>query len=96
MARVLVTGFEPYGNTPVNPAQLTAEALDGWVSGDIEVVGPDAPGTPALPHVAALDENLGSPSMTVDTAVEGLELAVEAAVARHTDIHVPIHSRLQI
>lgn len=29
MSKVLVTGFGPYGVTPVNPAQLTAEELDG-------------------------------------------------------------------
>lgn len=29
MKKVLLTGFGPYGNTPTNPAQLTAEALDG-------------------------------------------------------------------
>ena len=29
MTKVLVTGFGPYGNTPTNPAQLVAEALDG-------------------------------------------------------------------
>lgn len=31
MSQVLVTGFGAYGNTPANPAQLTAEALDGRV-----------------------------------------------------------------
>ncbi|ETW23201.1 hypothetical protein MGAST_15480 [Mycobacterium gastri 'Wayne'] len=31
MSQVLVTGFGAYGNTPANPAQHTAEALDGRV-----------------------------------------------------------------
>ena len=31
MSAVLVTGFGPFGNTPVNPAQFVAEALDGRV-----------------------------------------------------------------
>lgn len=31
MTRVLVTGFEPFGEQPVNPSQLVAEALDGVV-----------------------------------------------------------------
>jgi pyroglutamyl-peptidase len=220
--RVLVTGFEPYGDTPTNPAQLTAERLDGetiagatvvgrvapslWfrcidsvvaaiddVEPDIVVMlgefpgramitveriaqnlndsarygvadnnglvleddwtvegGPtgvystlpiramvlamrqagipadisDAPGTlmcnhlmygvlehverqdipvragwvhlPALPEVAARDENLGEPSMTVDTAAEGMRVGIGAAVEHATDIHEAIHSRLQI
>ncbi|MGI9474467.1 MAG: pyroglutamyl-peptidase I [Rubripirellula sp.] len=39
MPRVLVTGFGPYANTPVNPAQAVAESLDGVRIGDAEVVG---------------------------------------------------------
>jgi pyroglutamyl-peptidase len=31
MTRVLVTGFEPFGENDVNPSQLVAEALDGVV-----------------------------------------------------------------
>jgi pyroglutamyl-peptidase len=31
MTRVLVTGFEPFGDQPVNPSQLVAEAFDGVV-----------------------------------------------------------------
>ena len=31
MTRVLVTGFEPFGEQPVNPSQLVAEAFDGVV-----------------------------------------------------------------
>lgn len=222
MSRVLVTGFEPYGNTPTNPAQLTAERIDGWTSGATEVVGrvapsmwfrcidsvvaaidevapdivimmgefpgramitveriaqnlndsarydvadndglvledewtvaggpaavysslpiramvtamrqagvpsdiSDAPGTlmcnhlmygvlqriderqlpvragwvhlPALPEVAARDENLGMPSMSVETAVAGLQRSIDAAVAHQTDVHTAVHSRLQI
>lgn len=222
MQRVLVTGFEPYGDTPVNPAQLTAERLDAATIAGAEVVGrvapslwfrciesvtvaieelspevvimlgefpgramitveriaqnlndsarygvadndgvvleddwtvtggpvavyatlpiramvlamrragipadiSDAPGTlmcnhlmygvlqhleerqlpvragwvhlPALPEVAARDENLGEPSMSVDTAAAGLRVAIEAALEHPTDVHTPIHSRLQI
>lgn len=219
---MLVTGFEPYGNTPTNPAQLTAQRLDGEVIGGAEVVGrvapslwfrcvesvvaaidelspdvvimlgefpgramitveriaqnlndsarygigdndglvleddwtvpggpagvyttvpiramvlamreagvpadiSDAPGTlmcnhlmygvlhhlqasgstvragwihlPALPEVAARDENLGEPSMTVETSATGVRIAIGAALEHETDIHAPIHSRLQI
>jgi pyroglutamyl-peptidase len=32
MTRVLVTGFEPFGGSPVNPSQLLVEALDGDVA----------------------------------------------------------------
>ena len=37
--RVLVTGFEAFGNTPVNPAELVARRLDGAVIGEASVVG---------------------------------------------------------
>lgn len=222
MRRVLVTGFEPYGNTPTNPAQLTAERLDGETIAGADVVGrvvpslwfrcidsvvaaidevspevvvmlgefsgrsmitveriaqnlndsarydladndgvvleddwtvpggptgvystlpiramvlamreagipadiSDAPGTlmcnhlmygvlhhieheevtvragwvhlPALPEVAARDENLGEPSMTVETAAVGLRVGIRAALEHTADIHTPIHSRSQI
>jgi pyroglutamyl-peptidase len=222
MKRVLVTGFEPYGTTPTNPAQLTAEHIDGWTTGEHSVVGrvapslwfrcidsvvaaidevapevvimmgeypgramltveriaqnlndsarygvadneglvledewtvpggptavyatlpiramvlamrqagvpadiSDTPGTlmcnhlmygvlqhvqergsavrvgwmhlPALPEVAAEDDNLGMPSMSVETATAGLQVAIEAAIANPTDIHTAVHSRLQI
>lgn len=36
---VLVTGFEPFGNVTVNPSQLIAEALNGSVIDDAEIVG---------------------------------------------------------
>ena len=36
---VLVTGFEPFGNYTVNPSQLIAEALNGSILSDAEIVG---------------------------------------------------------
>ncbi len=36
---VLVAGFEPFGNVTVNPSQLIAEALNGSVIDDAEIVG---------------------------------------------------------
>jgi pyroglutamyl-peptidase len=36
---VLITGFEPFGNYTVNPSQLIAEALNGTVLNDAEIVG---------------------------------------------------------
>jgi len=222
MSTVLVTGFGPYGNTPTNPAQLVAEALDGSRIGGAEVVarivpcvffeaidaamqavgevqpdivvmlgefggramltveriaqnlndasrygladnagkapinerivpdGPaahyatlpiramvkairaagipadlsDAPGTlvcnhlmygvlhgiaerglpmragwihlPALPSVAALEANLGMPSMTVETARAGVAVAIQAALEHAEDIREPIRSAWQL
>jgi pyroglutamyl-peptidase len=219
---VLVTGFGPYGNTPTNPAQLVAEALDGSRIGGAEAVarivpcvffeaidaamqavgevqpdivvmlgefggramltveriaqnlddasrygladnagkapinerivpdGPaahyatlpiramvkairaagipadlsDAPGTlvcnhlmygvlhriaerglpmragwihlPALPGVAALEANLGMPSMTVETARAGVAVAIQAALEHAEDIREPIRSAWQL
>lgn len=39
MATVLLTGFEAFGNTPVNPAEAVARALDGHAIGHAKVVG---------------------------------------------------------
>ncbi len=44
MSEVLVTGFGPYGVTPTNPAQLTAEALDGVTIAGATVVSRIVPG----------------------------------------------------
>ncbi|MEK6250221.1 MAG: pyroglutamyl-peptidase I [Planctomycetales bacterium] len=51
---------------------------------------------PHLPVVAALPENLGVPSMSVETATQGVEAGIRAAVEKETDIEDPIVSRLQI
>jgi pyroglutamyl-peptidase len=37
--KVLVPGYGPFGNTPVNPAEAVAQALDGASVGGAEVVG---------------------------------------------------------
>ena len=36
---VLVTGFEPFGNYTVNPSQLIAQALNGSILNNTEIVG---------------------------------------------------------
>ncbi len=51
---------------------------------------------PHLPSVAAMPRNLGAPSMSVDTAVRGVEVAIQAAVEHSQDIAEAIFSRLQI
>lgn len=51
---------------------------------------------PCLPSVAALDHNLGVPSMSVQTAVAGVTAGIEAAIRQSADIREPIPSRLQI
>jgi len=43
MTRVLVTGYGPFGNTPVNPAEAVARALDGASIGGARVVGAVVP-----------------------------------------------------
>jgi pyroglutamyl-peptidase len=45
MATVLLTGFGPYGNTPVNPAQSVAQNLDGQNIGGAQVIGRVVPNT---------------------------------------------------
>lgn len=51
---------------------------------------------PHLPRVAALPENLGAPSMSVETSASGVEIGIRAAIENVQDIDVPIASRLQI
>ncbi len=38
MATVLLTGFEAFGNTPINPAEQVARALDGTIIDDSKIV----------------------------------------------------------
>ncbi len=66
---------------------LTVTGLDipaGWVH------------LPALPSVAALEENLGMPSMSVETAQTGVKAGIRAALEHPRDIDEPIRSLLQI
>ncbi len=42
---VLLTGFEAYGNTPVNPAELVARTLDGTGIDEVTIVGIVVPNT---------------------------------------------------
>ncbi|MGI9524920.1 MAG: pyroglutamyl-peptidase I [Hyphomicrobiaceae bacterium] len=51
---------------------------------------------PCLPEVAALERNLGSPSMSVETAVRGVRAAIAATIDHPEDIKEPIVSLLQI
>jgi pyroglutamyl-peptidase len=51
---------------------------------------------PALPSVAALEQNLGMPSMSAETSRAGVEVAIRAALAHREDIREPIRSRFQI
>ncbi|MEM8700999.1 MAG: pyroglutamyl-peptidase I [Pseudomonadota bacterium] len=65
-------------------AQLETAIPAGWVH------------LPHLPEVAAMENNLGAPSMSVETASEGLRLALAALVTHPKDIDDPISGRLQI
>lgn len=51
---------------------------------------------PSFPATAALDENLGMPSMALDTQVAGLEAGIIAAVEHPEDIDVAIKSNFQL
>lgn len=51
---------------------------------------------PHLPSVAALPENLGAPSMSVETSTTGVEIGLRAVLENLRDIEEPILSRLQI
>lgn len=45
MPSLLLTGFEPYGYTPINPAEQVASLLDGEVIANIEVISSIVPNT---------------------------------------------------
>jgi pyroglutamyl-peptidase len=51
---------------------------------------------PHLPSVAALVQNLGAPSMSLQTAAEGVEAGLHATVANRADIDEQSFSRLPI
>ena len=51
---------------------------------------------PHLPEVAALDINLGAPSMSLETSTTGVRVAISAALEHASDVHAHVHSRLQI
>lgn len=51
---------------------------------------------PHLPEVAALEQNLGAPSMSVETAAAGLRVAIAAIGTHPHDTEDTIVSRLQI
>ena len=45
MKKVLLTGFEAYGYTPINPAESVARSLEGTTVGDVEIVSRIVPNT---------------------------------------------------
>lgn len=51
---------------------------------------------PHLPEVAALDANIGAPSMPLETAAEGVSIALAAILEHPNDITDPLMSRLQV
>jgi len=51
---------------------------------------------PHLPKVAALEENLGAPSMSAETAAAGVRAAIAAAVQNPVDLGDAVRSRWQI
>ncbi len=51
---------------------------------------------PHLPSTAALEENLGAPSMSVETSAAGVMIGIRAVLENPVDIEEPMFSRLQI
>ena len=51
---------------------------------------------PFLPSTAALEGNLGTPSMSKETSVQGIIAAIKAVIEHPSDIKDPILSRWQI
>ena len=50
---------------------------------------------PSLPATAALEDNLGMPSMSLETQIHGLRAAIAAVVKNEKDIDDPIRSQWQ-
>lgn len=50
---------------------------------------------PSIPATAALEENLGMPSMSIETQLEGLRAGIAAAVTHERDIDDPVRSKWQ-
>ncbi|WFE91398.1 pyroglutamyl-peptidase I [Roseibium porphyridii] len=65
-------------------AETESKVRAGWVH------------LPHLPQVAAMEGNLGAPSMSAQTSAEGLRLAIEALASHQNDLNVPVSGRLQI
>jgi pyroglutamyl-peptidase len=51
---------------------------------------------PYLPVTAAMEQNLGTPSMSVETSAEGVRAGIQAALENSTDIQELVLSRWQI
>ena len=51
---------------------------------------------PSLPEVAALPENLNTPSMSKETSALGVKVGIEETLNNPVDINEPSISRLQI
>ncbi|MEH6527552.1 MAG: pyroglutamyl-peptidase I [Sneathiella sp.] len=51
---------------------------------------------PHLPEVAALDDNLGAPSMSLSTSIDGVRAGIQAVCAHSEDSTEPFVSRFQI
>ena len=43
MSTVLVTGFEAFGNTPINPAERVAKDLDGTILDSAKIISKIVP-----------------------------------------------------
>jgi pyroglutamyl-peptidase len=50
---------------------------------------------PSIPATAALEENIGMPSMSIETQITGLRAGIVAAVEHERDIGDPVKSNWQ-
>lgn len=51
---------------------------------------------PHLPEVAALEDHLGAPSMSLDVSTVGVTAAIEAVLTHEVDVDDPVRSQFQI
>lgn len=98
MKKVLITGFEPFGGEPINPAQEVTKLLDGKVIVGHQII---ARGLPVIRHTCR--ELLGqmideiNPVLVIAVGQAGgrLEMSLERVAINVDDFRIPDNSNLQ-
>ena len=98
MEKVLITGFEPFGGEPINPAQEVTKLLDGKIIAGHQVI---ARGLPVVRHTSRellskmIDEINPVLFIAVGQAGGRLEMSLERVAINVDDFRIPDNSNLQ-
>jgi pyroglutamyl-peptidase len=90
--RVLLTGFEPWADHALNPAQRLAERLDGWRAGDVRAIGLVLPVAARMANAtvaAALRDLRPSAVVHLGLAAGRPALTVERGAHNYADYPMP-------